>query len=258
MAVVACRGLCKKHYRAWLKANPPVDPAIVAAHIEALRERGHGYRRIADLSGAGMTTIFEIAKGKKKYIEAPTAAAIFAVPFDAQPARMDPIGVVRRVRALVALGYTEVQIAEHISIRQSNLWPYTFGRASWVRPETFNRIAAVFRVLEGQAAPVGPAADRARRRAAERSWLPPLAWDIETIDDPAAEPIVEAIRRDTPWNGVLDEFRDEYLDLRDHLRMSDELIADRLGITMDLILKRLSRLGIATQNAATAAERRAS
>ena len=246
------RGMCNKHHTAWTAVNRPVDSEIVREHIARLRAAGMGYRQIAKLAGIGQSTVWDVVH-RRSTTYAPTARAIMAVNPDAdRGAVMSPVGAGRRVRALIAVGYTETQVAAATQVRECNLWRYERDKAGWIRPETHDRIDAAFQTLSVQPPPTGWVADRARRRAARYGWLPALAWDLETIDDPAAEPIVDAIRRPPKLGGILEDFRIEYLELRDELRLSDAEIAERMGITDDLLGKRLSRLKIPTQQSRAA------
>lgn len=247
-AIRGKRGMCSRHYEIWLSANRAVPREIVLAHLDRLRAAGFGQRHIAELAGVGFTTVGTIRRGESTKCYAPVARAILAVnPDQNRPARLNPVGTIRRVQALVAHGYTGEQISAAIGVRQANLWKYQHGSASWVFRDTHDRIDAAFRTLSVQPQPAGTSANRARAVAARRGYLPALAWDLETIDDPSAQPLVEAIRQPPKLGTVLEDFRIEYLELRDEIRLSDAAIADRLGISDDLPLKRLSRLGIPTQ-----------
>lgn len=248
------RGMCNKHIEAWLAVNRPVDVELVRAHIARLRDSGIGLRRIAKLAGVGQSTLWDIVrKEDRRTTFAPTARAILAIhPDRDQQVMMSPVGVGRRVRALAVAGYTDAQVAEAANVRECNLWRYQQESAGWIQPETHGRIDAAFQTLSVQTPPTGWVADRARRRSARRGWLPALAWDLETIDDPDAVPLVEAIRQPPKPGSVLEDFRIEYLELRDELRLSDAAIADRLGISDELLNKRLSRLKIPTQQSRAA------
>lgn len=251
-AIRGKRGMCSRHYEIWLSANRAVPREIVLAHLDRLRDAGFGTRHIADLAGVGFTTVGNIRRGTSQKCFAPIARAILAVnPDQDRPARLNPVGTIRRVQALAAHGYTGDQIAAAIGVRQPNLWKYQRGIASWVFRDTHDRIDAAFRTLSVQPQPTGTSAKRARANAARHGWLPPLAWDLETIDDPAARPLVDAIRPPKPA-AVLEDFRVEYLELRDELRLSDAAIAERLGITTDLLGSRLSRLKIPMQQSRAA------
>lgn len=245
--VTTNRGLCHKHYDAWRVLNRPVDASLVAAHVRALRDAGYGLKRIKQLTGVSVATLDDLAAGRTRRTFRPTAEALFALRpgGDQLPARIPVIGVQRRLRALVALGYTDEQIAAEIGGNQSNLSRYVGGRIHWITPEKFLKVDLVFRRLESQPAPTGWPAERARRRAATRGWLPPFAWDEGTLDDPAAEPAAGSV----PVNRrprLADVFAEQYRDLRDHVGLDDAAIAERLGITEDALDARKRRLGIPT------------
>lgn len=233
----ACRGMCKKHYLAWLRANRPVDSVPVTEHVERLRSAGFGYRRICDLAGVGFTTVREIAHPtpERRFVSAPVARKLLAVTIEDRPARMDPTGAGRRIEALIALGYTENRIAEGIGISQPNLWKLFGGRASWIRPETFDRIDAVFRELSVLPMPEGWVAERARRRARRRGWVPPLAWDENAIDDPNAVPADR-------WRPIGDDWLEHVVDCRG-LGWSDDRIAADMGIQTESLWRRLENNG---------------
>lgn len=252
MAALGCRGMCKKHYDAWRETNPPVDATLVAAHIAHLRANGFGWRRIAELSCTGRTTVWEIGTGARRTVNADTARAILAVhAATAQRARLDPTGAIRRVRALLAMGHTEKFVADQIGVKQGNLWKYSQGSASWVTPDTHARIDRAFRSLEARPQPTGRFADRARARAAARGWAVPLRWDPDTIDNPDAQPapLWQPIRPGKGYRLDHGEFIDRYLDARDHAGLDDEQIADQFGITYEALTVRLRRAGMPIQNA---------
>lgn len=246
--------MCKKHYQAWRAVNRPVDSEIVREHIARLRDAGMGCIRISQLSGVTTRTVRRIANGHSSLTYAESARAILAVnPAVDRPARMDPTGTIRRTRALVAHGHTRDEIVAAMGDgKQLNLHRYLTGTAAWVSRDTHDRIDAAFRTLSVQPQPTGHIADRARITAARHGYLPALAWDIESIDDPAAVPLVEAIRCPPKLGQVLEDFRVEYLELRDELGLSDAAIAERVGITNQLLLSRLSRLHIPSQQSRAA------
>ncbi|MBX9920413.1 MAG: hypothetical protein K2Y33_11400 [Mycolicibacterium frederiksbergense] len=246
------RGMCKKHYRAWRAVNRPVDSEIVAEHIAVLRAARMGCIRISQLSGVPRRTVSRIANGHSTITYAEVARAILAVnPAVDRPAHMNPIGAIRRLRALVAHGHTRDEILAAMGERKLNLHRYLNGTAAWIFPGTHDRIDAAFRTLSVQPPPAGRSADRARMTATKHGYLPALAWDLETIDDPDARPHVDAIRPAKPA-AVLEDFRIEYLELRDEFGLTDAAIAERLDISVALLGSRLSRLRIPMQQSRAA------
>ncbi|ORV07099.1 hypothetical protein AWB94_13940 [Mycolicibacterium canariasense] len=233
--------MCKKHYRAWLAYNRPVDNEIVRAHIERCRAAGMGVIRIGQLSGVQARTVRRITSGYGIRTTAGIARAILAVNPDVdRPAHMNPIGAIRRIRALAALGYTRSQIAGAVANYQINLHKYLTGSAAWVRPETFDRIDAAYQTLGAQPLPQGPHADTARRIAAARGWLPPLAWQDGEIDDPDAQGDPSVVLK--PSRSVPSDFLDIVADHREHVGRTDAEIAKRLGITTETLKLRIRRI----------------
>lgn len=244
VAKASSRGMCRKHYKAWCRTNRPVPFPEMQAHIDHLRTAGFGYRRIANLAGVGFTTVREIAHPRtpRRFVSGPIAAKLLAITTDDRPARMNPAGSCRRIQALIALGYTENVIADACGISQPNLWKYTANRASWVRPETFDRIDAVFRDLALQPMPQGWVAERARRRATRRGWVVPLAWDERAIDDPHARPVPAAA---LDWIAHVVECRRH--------GWPDNRIAADMGIETESLWRRLERAGLPRNHGRAAA-----
>lgn len=242
--------MCKKHIEAWRRTNRPVDAAIVRDHINQLRQAGFGYRRIAELSGCGTSTIRALSAGDTTYTYSDRAAAILAVDVERDlPLNMNPIGAMRRLRALIALGYTDVDLADRLGTTQTNIWRYTGTERSYITLGMHQRIDRLYRELGALPQPNGWIADRARRRAAKRGWLPPMAWDDDMIDQLDGQPAdygrTPAAKR---MRAIPPDFIAEYVDLRDEIGLSDAKIAARLGITEQALYKRLLRAVIPAQS----------
>lgn len=95
---------------------------------------------------------------------------------------IDPTGTRRRIQALAAIGWPAREVLARIG------WSGTPGSLMYgsrrIHRTTATSIAAVYDQLWGR--PGG--CNRARAAARRNGWAPPLAWDEETIDDPAATP----------------------------------------------------------------------
>lgn len=258
---VAARDLCAYHYaktRMYLHAigqfeSRYVDNTATVEHVRALRAAGVGLPRIAELSGLTRMTVDHIAD-TRIHVMQHVEAAILSVPIPTSPidpvladgAQVDSTGSRRRLQALNAIGWSRPYIVTALGLGDPAMMPLNkiYAGKTKVTASRARGIAALYRSLEAQPGPC----ERSRRHAARNGWLPPMVWDESTIDDPDAEPDLSVLRPLRPVHGqVLEDFRIEYLDLRDHVRLSDELIAERLGITQDLLLTRLSRLGIRAQ-----------
>lgn len=112
------------------------------------------------------------------------------------PKPISPVGTMRRVQALYALGWTCPEIGERLGVSAARVGHIMNGLYARVTPETDARVRAVYDELS-MTVPVDkpmvrrgdcPIHERGRNDARRRGYAPPLAWDDETIDDPAAKP----------------------------------------------------------------------
>jgi hypothetical protein len=102
-------------------------------------------------------------------------------------------------------------------------------------------VVDLFEELRDTPAPPGYAADRARRRAARRGFLPPSAWVEDTIDDPNAMPITAMpVVRFHPRR-IPADFADIVEDYR-QVGRTDEQIAAAFGISVEGLQLRIRRL----------------
>jgi transcriptional regulator with XRE-family HTH domain len=149
-------------------------------------------------------------------------------------------GTTRRLRALIALGWPQAELA-----RQTGLPTCTISHL--VRGDidrTSRRNAAVvYDLYERLSMTPGPS-DWQRQRAKEAGWAPPLAWDDDSIDNPDATPHLGE-NRYVPWI-------ERYLELRD-LGCTDLEISMKLGAKPDSMLRQMIRHGITPSPELTAA-----
>lgn len=173
----------------------------VQLHVRSLMVAGMGYKRVAALAGVAESTVGRLLYGRPdrgtpppKTIRYDLAQAILAVELGLAPgSNIEASGTARRVQALHALGYTLTEQAERIGwtlqnfsrIIRDGAVPY----AGMVTVRTAQDVGRMFDELS-MIRPTGQAADNARKQAQARGWFPPLAWDDDTIDDPAALPCV--------------------------------------------------------------------
>ncbi|MCZ2837168.1 hypothetical protein [Modestobacter sp. VKM Ac-2985] len=103
------------------------------------------------------------------------------------PLLVDPAGTARRLQALAALGYRYEDVAGVLGLSKSRARDLTLMRgAGRVHRDTAGAVAAAYEQLSMTHGP----SPRCRALAASRGWPPPLAWDDESIDDPAARPVL--------------------------------------------------------------------
>lgn len=107
--------------------------------------------------------------------------------------KVDATGTQRRLKALMALGWTQSDIAAELGITASrvgfitNKYPRVYRQTAQAVSELYDRWSMIV------PADTGPRRrghnmrhEIARRMAARKGWLPPLAWD--DIDDPDEDP----------------------------------------------------------------------
>lgn len=183
-------------YGTW---QPFIDAEPVRQHLRQLGAAGLGWQRVATITGVKNGTLSAILYGRPgqqptKLIRPYLAEKILAV--QATPDLIAPstpvpaVGTVRRLRALVALGYPVRHLAEHLPVQFQ-----TVQRIVSRNPPTVtNEVAKATVVLYDRlwnTVPEGTWVHRRTRRMAEaRGWGSPLVWDDATIDDLDATPTV--------------------------------------------------------------------
>lgn len=164
----------------WADADP------VRAHVETLQAAGMGLRRIAEKSGVSRTNLHALFHGKRgnlppARISAANAAALLALtPDPADHALLDATGTVRRIQALVAIGWPISHVGHRIGVSASNM--STLLGATQVTAARARTVATVYEALSATPGHSTRAVNHARRLG----WWPPLAWD--DIDDPHEVP----------------------------------------------------------------------
>lgn len=186
-----------------------VDAAPVRQHILDLQEAGLSLTCIARQAGVAHTTIGNFLRprpsgrrGLQRQTTPETAAKILAI----QP--VTTIGTMRRIQALVAIGWTARKIAARAGV--SNRWivdlrPDTIILASYA--EKIVTAYGELRHLQPETHGVQAGhAQRARDRAKANRWPTPRYWDqhADDIDDPHFEPLyrvtrLELVAQDADW-----------------------------------------------------------
>jgi hypothetical protein len=176
--------------------RPLVDAGPIRAHLRTLMASGIGWQRIADLAGVPAATVSCILYGKAggrpptRRIHHGTAEALLAVQPDinhlADGTAIDATGTRRRTQALAAIGWSITQQAARLGRSQGNHQFVLTNRQVTVAT------ARIVRELYDQLSLTLPTPSchvtKTRNWAARQGWAPPLAWDDDTIDDPAAQP----------------------------------------------------------------------
>lgn len=179
-----------------------VDAEPVREHVKTLLAAGLTLGRVSVLSGVTLYTLRNLMTGNPRNggkpssrVLAKTSKAILAVCPDldelCDTALVDAAGTRRRVQALAALGYTLKEQAEAVGRIPTNY------RMVLAQLYVSAKVARAVRDLYDRWAMTPPpqtwTAERTRRHALKRGWLPPLAWD-EDLLDLTDEALAEALR----------------------------------------------------------------
>lgn len=99
------------------------------------------------------------------------------------PLTIDATGTRRRLQALARIGHPYQAIADELGVVRSCVQQWTSNRRV-----TRVTAARVVELYEAWSMRPGPSS-KSRARAEAAGWPPPLAWDDDSIDDPAARPV---------------------------------------------------------------------
>ena len=142
--------------------------------------------------------------------------------------RRDSIGTARRIRALVAIGYTQAELAREVGMHESWICKLAKGDRAQANSATVTRVTEVYNRLSMTPG----SSDRARRHALRHGWPPPLAWEEDEIDDPTATADF--------GSKVTVSFLECYREMRD-LGYNDLQIVGRWDIHPESLLRQLDR-----------------
>jgi transcriptional regulator with XRE-family HTH domain len=187
----------QRRLRAYGRHQPfLVDAGPAREHLLALRANGIGFPRAAKLAGLGKSTASKIVSGYQKTVSRETEAKILAIPLEAPKAdnrAIDGTGTRRRIQALIAVGWSCPKLEARLGLSKN--WTDQLLKGGNVTPANAEKVRALYDELwdkrppEPQGRYEKTALARTLRWAQESGFALPLAWDDETIDDPAAEPV---------------------------------------------------------------------
>lgn len=214
-----------------------VDVTPVREHVAVLRASGMGYRSIEAAAGVSRSTMNAVIgrPGRAaKRVRSATAERILAVrPERATSSSIDGTGTRRRLQALVAIGWSHRALGDRMGMTAPNLGRVIHGYCDQVLVRTARQVAELYDDLS-----MTPGPDpRSAARAAAAGWSPPLCWDDDSIDDPAASPAERRSDRRRSRAEVIEDF----LDTRDHHLGEIQVAADRLGVTPGSLERTLYR-----------------
>lgn len=164
-----------------------IDATEVRNHLAMLTGQALSMRSIAAAAGVSVHTVSGILAGQERVtrkVAEPLLAVRLKVPDKASRQTTEPfvpkIGAVRRIQALLALGWRYSDMTEAGAPR-CELTHHQQGR--WITRTTHDRVAKAYRILVSRGQ--GPSR-KTRTIAAQRGYLSPAHWaDIDL--DPAPE-----------------------------------------------------------------------
>ena len=225
------------------------SPEAAQAHVQALTaQHGFSIRSIADASGVAAATISELNRGVCSGLKVTTEKLILTVTAEKilnRPNRegfVPNIGARRRLQALMVIGYRHSDLSPKLGFNSALVLSQA---GNWISRRKHDKVKGAYEQLWDTP---GPSA-RTRGRAASLGYLPPLAWDDETIDDPSAEP--EAA--DTVKKG---EALVEDVEFLVRTSATAEEIEQRTGMAWPSIERQLHRYGRADLIAAAKNDQR--
>jgi hypothetical protein len=242
----------RKAYGQW---HPFVDARRARDHIAFLREHGIGPDRIANLAGLPPSVMTSLLYGPAsrppvRRIRPDTEEKILAVQpgLDALAGRalVDATGTQRRVQSLIANGWAEAVLCRRQGFSATTLCKVL------VRPQvsaaTARKIRDLYNELWDVPPPQSTPAERhtaslARNRAHRNGWPPPMAWDDNQIDDPAAHP-ADGWQR--PKRLASADLAAEAAEVIAWTGVSRNVAAERLGVTRHALEKAIARSGRAS------------
>jgi hypothetical protein len=186
--------------------EPYVDAEPVRHHLKKINEAGMPFRAICDRLGLPHeSSLQHVLWGRGPYgpgqqVRRETADLVLSYwpSLDDFPdtAVIDATGTRRRVEALAVRGWSRNAVARHIGMREDNFrQAISQGRVS---ARVARLVVAAYDEL-WQKDPIDAGASlnsvaRVRAGAARAGFHGPLAWDDDTIDDPDAVPMTDAVQ----------------------------------------------------------------
>lgn len=158
------------------------DATPVRTHIAGLVGHGMSIRSIAGEAGTSASIVSRVHRGRTARLRNPLADRILAVQPGIATRTYGPwspfvprVGTVRRLQALIALGWTHTAMTARCGHRTA---PLLHQRGRWVTRGVHDDVAAMYRRLCTRPGP----SQRTRVRAAKLGYLPPVFWDDIDLD----------------------------------------------------------------------------
>lgn len=185
--LATARGMCESHYRRHIRMGffGLVDATPVRAHLVVLRGLGWTWEQIGSAAGHSSWTAHHLfTHPEQQRLRKEVAASLLAIPAVSRASHrgMDTTGALRRLRALQWMGWPMSKISAHLGRPQRSLYAQIFREEMSAR--LILDISAMYEELSHLTGPSKISSTKARRSG----YHPPAAWDVDTIDDPDAQP----------------------------------------------------------------------
>jgi hypothetical protein len=171
-----------------------VSARPVREHLLKLRAAGGTYEAIAQAAGTGAMTVHCIANARRPKVQADTARRLLAVTeADIRRMRPSPVGIMWRLRSLVAMGYSCSRMAAATGIPAPTLRRIVRGEAVSISPELRQTVIALFDACWDKTPSQRSRRDKlatrtALRRAELNNWPCPAGLDEDHLDQPGYRP----------------------------------------------------------------------
>ncbi|GHH87907.1 hypothetical protein [Streptomyces capitiformicae] len=200
----------RARYRAKASGEPGryVDAEPVRQHLLKLYAAGITIHAVAAATGLSYLAVRSFThheygnrRSRRQRCTTTTQAKLLAVtPDNITTGRIDATGTIRRVQALVAIGFPLERIAPHTVLSVNNM--SALLQRKTVLASTASSVADAYELLRNRK-PARHGVDkrnisRATKRAAANRWPTPTYWDRHpgAIDDPDFEPLYGVTRRE--------------------------------------------------------------
>ncbi|MFE7111708.1 helix-turn-helix domain-containing protein [Streptomyces sp. NPDC057575] len=216
----------------------PAGPA--RQHVQKLLRQGLSKAQIDRASGVPVTTVQRLVRGQAN-IRRENAEKILRVQLNVRVTQGDvsACGAMRRVRALYALGHFNWEIARVAGVSRDAVCYLASGKWSTLKVSMDDGIRAAYDQMSMRAG----GSWKTRQLAERNGWAPPLAWDDDTIDDPAAVPDCgEQVPRFV-------ELAENGFELEERHGFTREQAAARLGVSKGVLQKAMGQYRAAQSEA---------
>lgn len=241
-------GYCRIHYNAHLRqrsraegyARGLVDAAPAHEHLAAMERAGLSHSAQARLIGVENRHLYRLkqrpkcmGRTLKRILDTPIPMVTYEV---VEPgAKIDATGTQRRIQGMIALGYSCAALARMLNTRVQVVSQISLEYKGQTTANFAERVAGLAKDLQLRPGPTTGAGKQARNRAIQHGWVPLLAWDEDSIDNPLARPATAKSRTM--------RFPDKYAEMRE-IGLSDRQVAERMGIKYGSLEDSLRRYGM--------------